>query len=88
MICTCKGMKYELAFPTLSTNPVDKSTRTSVSTSATRTTARKPDVTRKPIGITVPYRDPNSKTMTHLELLEEKVKALEKRIEKLEKEKK
>jgi hypothetical protein len=33
-------MKYELAFPTLSTNLVDKSTRTSVSTSATRTTAR------------------------------------------------
>jgi hypothetical protein len=43
---------------------------------------------RKPIGITVPYRDPNSKTMTHLELLEEKVKALEKRIEQLEKQRK
>ena len=42
---------------------------------------------RKPIGISVPYRDPKSKTMTHLELLEEKIKALEKRIEQLEKEK-
>jgi hypothetical protein len=43
---------------------------------------------RKPIGITVPYRDPNAKTMTHLQLLEEKIKQLEKRIEQLEKEKK
>jgi hypothetical protein len=33
-------MKYELAFSTLSTSAVDKSTRTSVPTSATRTTSR------------------------------------------------
>jgi hypothetical protein len=45
-------------------------------------------MTRKPIGVTVPYRDPNSKTPTHLELLEEKIKALEQRIQQLEKEKK
>ena len=43
---------------------------------------------RKPIGLTVPYRDTTSKTMTHLELLEEKLKALEARVAKLEKEKK
>jgi len=43
---------------------------------------------RKPIGVTVPYRDPNSKTPTHLELLEKKLKELEQRVAKLEKEKK
>jgi polyhydroxyalkanoate synthesis regulator phasin len=43
---------------------------------------------RKPIGITVPYRDTSAKTMTHWELLEEKINALEKRIQQLEKEKK
>jgi hypothetical protein len=38
------GLIYELALPTISINSVDKSTRTSVPTSATRTTARKPNV--------------------------------------------
>jgi polyhydroxyalkanoate synthesis regulator phasin len=41
---------------------------------------------RKPIGITVPYREIGYKEP--IKVLEEKVKALEKRIEKLEKEKK
>ena len=39
---------------------------------------------RKPIGITVPYREVGYKEP--IKVLEEKVKALEKRIEKLEKE--
>ena len=39
---------------------------------------------RKPIGITVPYREVGYKDP--IKVLEEKVKALEKRIEKLEKE--
>lgn len=41
---------------------------------------------RKPIGITVPYREIGYKDP--IKVLEEKIKALEKRIEKLEKEKK
>jgi polyhydroxyalkanoate synthesis regulator phasin len=41
---------------------------------------------RKPIGVTVPYREIGYKEP--IKVLEEKVKALEKRIEKLEKEKK
>ena len=41
---------------------------------------------RKPIGVTVPYREVGYKEP--IKVLEEKVKALEKRIEKLEKEKK
>lgn len=41
---------------------------------------------RKPIGITVPYREVGFKDP--IKVLEEKLKALEKRIEKLEKEKK
>ena len=40
---------------------------------------------RKPIGLTVPYREVGYKEP--IKVLEEKVKALEKRIEKLEKEK-
>ena len=40
---------------------------------------------RKPIGITVPYREIGYKEP--IKVLEEKIKALEKRIEKLEKEK-
>jgi hypothetical protein len=43
---------------------------------------------RKPIGVTVPYRDLSSKISTPVELLEKKVKELEQRIAKLEKEKK
>jgi polyhydroxyalkanoate synthesis regulator phasin len=41
---------------------------------------------RKPVGLTVPYREIGYKEP--IKVLEEKVKALEKRIEKLEKEKK
>jgi polyhydroxyalkanoate synthesis regulator phasin len=41
---------------------------------------------RKPIGVTVPYREIGYKEP--IKVLEEKIKALEKRIEKLEKEKK
>ena len=41
---------------------------------------------RKPIGITVPYREVGYKEP--IKVLEEKVKELEKRIEQLEKEKK
>lgn len=41
-------------------------------------------MSRKPIGITVPYREIGYKEP--IKVLEEKVKALEKRIEKLEKE--
>ena len=40
---------------------------------------------RKPIGLTVPYREVGYKEP--IKVLEEKVKALEQRIEKLEKEK-
>jgi hypothetical protein len=40
---------------------------------------------RKPIGLTVPYREIGYKEP--IKVLEEKIKALEKRIEKLEKEK-
>ena len=40
---------------------------------------------RKPVGITVPYREIGYKDP--IKVLEEKVKALEQRIEKLEKEK-
>jgi len=43
---------------------------------------------RKPIGITVPYREVGYKEKATLEELEKKLKALEKRIEQLEKEKK
>lgn len=42
---------------------------------------------RKPIGITVPYREVGYKEDA-LKVLEEKVKALEKRIEQLEKKEK
>jgi hypothetical protein len=40
LICIDIGEQNELAFPALPTCAVDKSTRTSISTSATRTTAR------------------------------------------------
>ena len=43
---------------------------------------------RKPIGITVPYREIGYKEKPTLEQLQKMVKDLEKRIEKLEKEKK
>ena len=43
---------------------------------------------RKPIGITVPYREVGYKEKATLEEFEKKIKALEKRIEQLEKEKK
>lgn len=41
---------------------------------------------RKPIGLTIPYREVGYKDP--IKVLEEKIKALEKRIEQLEKEKK
>jgi hypothetical protein len=43
---------------------------------------------RKPIGLTVPYREVGYKEKSPLEQLEKKLKELEKRIEQLEKEKK
>jgi hypothetical protein len=43
---------------------------------------------RKFIGITVPYREVSYKEKATLEELEKKIKALDKRIEQLEKEKK
>jgi hypothetical protein len=43
---------------------------------------------RKPIGITVPYREVGYKKKATLEELEKKLKELEERIEQLEKEKK
>lgn len=44
---------------------------------------------RKPIGLTVPYREKGyTETPTHLGLLEKKIKELEARIKKLEQEKK
>jgi hypothetical protein len=43
---------------------------------------------RKPIGITVPYREVGYKEKPTIEELEKKLKELEKRIEKLEKERK
>lgn len=43
---------------------------------------------RKPVGITIPYREVGYKEKPTIEQLEKKVKDLEKRIELLEKEKK
>ena len=43
---------------------------------------------RKPIGLTVPYREVGYKEKPSLEQLEKKLKELEQRIAKLEKEKK
>ena len=44
---------------------------------------------RKPIGLTVPYREAGYKeTPTHLALIEKRLKELEDRIKKLEQEKK
>ena len=74
-----------MAFPKTSANTLDCQANQRTRATTTRSTTRKPDVNRKPIGLTVPYREVGYKEPSTLAALEKQIKELKQRVEKLEK---